>query len=199
LVYARTDVSGAYRWDAAGERWVPITDWIGPENANLMGIESLALDPSDPNRVYLAAGTYSAGPAAILRSTDQGRSFLRSDVPFKMGGNEAGRFNGERLAVDPNQGAILFFGSRSAGLWRSADYGATWRKVDSFPASESANPAASAGESRPRFGFGDQPVGIVGVVFDPSGGGRGSPTPALHAAVSTAATNLYRSCDAGAT
>ena len=70
LMYARTDVGGAYCWDNAAKKWIPITDWIGAADNNLMGIESIALDPSDPRRVYLAAGTYSRGDAAILRSDD---------------------------------------------------------------------------------------------------------------------------------
>ena len=121
LIYARTDVGGAYRWDRARARWIPLTDWIGAKDENLLGIESLALDPADPQRLYLAAGTYTtsqAGDAAILRSHDQGRHFERTDLPFKLGGNELGRGNGERLAVDPNDGRILFLGSPDAGLWR---------------------------------------------------------------------------------
>src|SRR5215831_1808128 len=133
LIYARTDVGGAYRWDDTVQQWIPLTDWIGAADVNLTGIESIAVDPSDTNRVYLAAGTYTRGNAAILCSEDQGRTFQRSDVPFKMGANQTGRFNGERLAVDPNQGEILFFGSREDGLWKSVDRGVTWGKVESFP------------------------------------------------------------------
>ena len=138
LMYARTDVGGAYRWDDAAQRWIPLTDGIG--DMDFTGIESLAVDPADTNRVYLAAGIYSRGKAAILRSADQGRTWLQTDVPFKMGGNEAGRFNGERLAVDPNDGNILFFGSRRDGLWKSADRGATWQKADRFRTLASAKP-----------------------------------------------------------
>jgi len=58
LVYARTDVGGAYRWDAAGKAWVPLTDQLG-RDSNFFGIESLAADPVDANKVYLAAGTYT--------------------------------------------------------------------------------------------------------------------------------------------
>jgi photosystem II stability/assembly factor-like uncharacterized protein len=182
LLYARTDVGGAYRWEAAARRWMPITDWIGSEDVNLTGIESLAVDPSDSNRVYLAAGTYSRNRAAILRSADQGRTFARTDVRFTMGANETGRFNGERLAVDPHQGEILFFGSRHDGLWKSSDRGATWRKVEGFP--DVASDSGSAG--------------IVCVVFDASAGRPGQPTPILYAAVSTTRTNLFRTRDGGA-
>ncbi|MGO8835845.1 MAG: cellulase [Limisphaerales bacterium] len=196
LVYARTDVGGAYRWDPAAHRWQPLTDGIG--DVDLTGIESLAVDPSDPDRVYLAAGIYSRGKAAILRSADQGRTWLRTDVPFKMGGNEAGRFNGEQLAVDPNDGAILFFGSRHDGLWKSADRGETWQKVDGF-SDTGSHEAAPADDSRPWFGFNQQPVGIVCVLFDRAGSRPGNPTPTLYAAVSTTGTNLYRSTDGGVT
>jgi len=122
-----------------------------------------------------------------------------------MGGNESGRFNGERLAVDPNQGDILFFGSRRDGLWKSADRGATWQKVEGFPNISTTNqtpPAAvsTATNSRPRFrGFGQQAVGIVSVVFDPASGKPGSPTPALYAAVAATGTNLFCSTDGGVT
>ena len=117
LMYARTDVGGAYRWDDKKQEWIALTDWLSPAQGNFTGIESIALDPSDPNRVYLAAGTYANGAAAILRSDDQGRTFQYAETPFRMGGNAEGRSNGERLAVDPNEGAILFFGSRREGLW----------------------------------------------------------------------------------
>src|SRR5580658_4895294 len=92
--YCRTDIGGAYRWDDSQKIWVPILDWVSYKDTNLMGVESIAVDPSDPNRVYLACGTYTnkATPnGAILRSSDRGRTFERTDVPFKFGGNEDGR------------------------------------------------------------------------------------------------------------
>src|SRR5579883_1931819 len=147
LLFARTDIGGAYRWDASSARWTSLTDWIGAADVNLLGIDSLALDPSDANRVYLAAGTYTAGFApngAILRSDDRGRTFARSDLPFKLGANELGRGNGERLAVDPHDGRVLFFGSRDAGLWRSQDRGASWRRVAGFPDAATSTGASAA-------------------------------------------------------
>jgi photosystem II stability/assembly factor-like uncharacterized protein len=206
LMYARTDVGGAYRWDDSAKRWIPITDWIGMADINLTGIESLAVDPSDPNRVYLAAGIYSnprSGNGAMLRSTDQGRTWERTDMPLKMGGNETGRFNGERLAVDPNDGKILFFGSRHDGLWKSADYGATWNQVKSFPTTgKTSSPANNVPDNfstnRSRFNFPPQQVGLVFVQFDSRSGARENPTPVIYVGVSILDTNFFRSTDGGA-
>ncbi|MCP1375206.1 sialidase family protein [Dyella lutea] len=194
LHYARTDVGGAYRWDEIRSRWQPLTDWIAAKDQNLFGIDSFAVDPSDPHWLYLAAGTYTtpqAGNAAILRSHDQGRSFQRVDLPFKLGGNELGRGNGERLAVDPNDGRVLFLGSRDAGLWRSDDHGAHWTRVAGFPA-VATSPSASASNA-----WRTQPIGIVFVVFDPASGRHGRPTPVIYAGVSTRQTSLFRSTDGG--
>jgi photosystem II stability/assembly factor-like uncharacterized protein len=189
LVYARTDVGGAYRSDDGGNLWIPITDQFGPRDTTYTGIESIALDPSDSNKLYLAAGMYTShwgGPSAIFRSSDKGRTYLKSPMPFKMGGNDDGRGVGERLAVDPNLGSTLYFGSRLAGLWRSSDSGATWSHVDSFPA-----PAHLTGPG--------EKTGITFVLFDPSSSTRNSPTKTIYAGVAQAGASLYRSTDAGLT
>ncbi len=195
-MYARTDVGGAYKSVNAGKTWIPVTDWIGMEDVNLTGIESIALDPNDPRRVYLAAGTYlKSGNGAILRSRDLCRTFDRIDMPVKMGANEMGRGNGERLCVDPNCGKVLFFGSRKAGLWRSADYGSTWSRVNGFPETDASVDSQLFDDTlREQYD-----VGIVAVVFDPATGRRGLPTPAVYAAVSTNGTSLFRSLDRGET
>jgi photosystem II stability/assembly factor-like uncharacterized protein len=100
-----------------------------------------------------------------------------------MGGNEDGRSAGERLVVDPNQGHILFFGSRHNGLWKSMDQGATWNPVTTFPISGRTNG-----------------VGTVWVVFDPTSGKRGTPTPTLYAGVQQKnGPGVYVSTDSGTT
>ncbi|PPT96222.1 cellulase [Xanthomonas arboricola pv. arracaciae] len=194
LAYARTDVGGAYRWDARAQQWVALTDWLGADDWNLMGIDAFAVDPADPQALYLAAGTYMherAGNAAVLRSFDRGRSFERAELPFKLGGNQLGRSNGERLAVDPHDGRVLLLGSRDAGLWRSDDRGAHWARVDAFPA------AAMAGATARNHIGREQAVGIAFVVFDAASGRAGRPTPRIYVGVSTAQTSLYVSDDAG--
>jgi hypothetical protein len=142
LIYARTDIGGAYRWNPATRRWVPLQDFLSSADWNLYGVESLGIDPTDPKRLYLAAGTYTndwAGNGAILRSVDQGRSWKRFDLPFKNGGNEDGRSIGERLAVDPEHPNVVLFGTRHNGLWRSDDFGATWKADPRFPVTGPTN------------------------------------------------------------
>lgn len=136
LRYARTDIGGAYRWSSRDTQWVPITDHFGGVNAadwNLIGIESIATDPVEPNRVYIACGTYSTTNGAIICSEDYGETWTQADMPFPMGGNMSGRGVGERLMVNPKNNKQIFYGSRSDGLYVSNDYGKTWEQVTSFP------------------------------------------------------------------
>ncbi len=130
--YARTDMGGAYRWDAKANRWMPMLDWMPFQDLNLMGVESIAVDPNDAKKVYLACGTYtnrSTPDGAILRSNDGGQSFQITRLPIKFGGNENGRGNGERMTVDPNNSQCLLLGTRHDGLWKSDDAAGTWRRT----------------------------------------------------------------------
>jgi len=223
LAYCRTDVGSAFKWDNQKKVWIPLTDWVG--DANLMGAESVATDPIDPQRVYIAAGMHVNEPAAILRSMDQGKTFQTIPVPFRMGGNENGRGVGERLAIDPNDNNILYFGSRQAGLWVSKDTALTWAKVDSFPSTTAdavaapaapraeagapgAAPGDAAGARRGRGGpggggsggRGGGGVGLSFVVFDPSTGTRGQPTKTIYVgSTDPGPSHLFRSTNAGQT
>jgi photosystem II stability/assembly factor-like uncharacterized protein len=184
LMYLRTDIGGAYRSDDAGAHWIPLTDWVSAKNSNLLGIESIAVDPTDPQNLYLSVGTYDkpwADNGAVLRSSDQGRHFEVVPMPFKMGGNEDGRFAGERMAVDPHAPSILYLGSRDNGLWKSSDQARSWKPVDNFPGKSTNH------------------IGVVFVTFDPASGADKAPTPTLYVGVSTSGASLFRSADAGAT
>ena len=186
LIFARTDMGGAYRYDLATNGWVPLTDWVGRAKNNWIGIESIAPDPKDPNIVYMAAGTYlTAGNGVILRSTDGGTTFTSYPIATPMGGNTDGRSMGERLAIDPNLTSTLYFGSRSAGLMRSTDSGATWSTVTSFP--------VVGGNS------GGTQLGLSFVIFDPTSGSPDSASATIYVGVAdvTPGSNLYVSKDAG--
>ncbi|NBB52489.1 hypothetical protein GVN24_29855 [Rhizobium sp. CRIBSB] len=187
LAYLRSDMGGAYRWDSRADRWIPLQD--STPVSSYMGVESIAPDPVDPDVVYAAVGMHRSAEAAILRSSDRGNSWTTTPVAFPMGGNEDGRGLGERLAVDPNDTRILWFGSRHDGLQRSVDQGRSWRKVAGFPV-----PGRGARA--------DQPTnpGLSFVVPDKGSGRAGQATPNLFVGVADKdGQGLYRSGDAGRT
>jgi len=99
-------------------------------------VESIALDPTDANRVYLAAGMYlhwSPISAAILISGNRGKTFQRSQSALHDGGNDTGQQTGERLVVNPFNPAQLYLATHLNGLWQSLDYGASWGQAATFP------------------------------------------------------------------
>ncbi|MBV8603845.1 MAG: hypothetical protein JO224_04095 [Pelomonas sp.] len=126
LLYARTDIGGAYRYEPATHSWTPLLDFLGRADGDLMGVLALAVDANDAKRVYAACGIYTgqwSRQAALLASSDRGATWQINELPFKLGGNEPGRGTGERLQVSPHDGQQLWLGTSKDGLWRSADGG----------------------------------------------------------------------------
>ncbi|MBK3627339.1 cellulose binding domain-containing protein [Streptomyces sp. MBT49] len=199
LAYARTDIGGAYRWQQASRTWTPLLDSVGWADWGHTGVVSLASDSVDPNKVYAAVGTYTnswdPGNGAVLRSADRGASWLKTDLPFKLGGNMPGRGMGERLAVDPNRNSVLYLGAPSGkGLWRSTDSGVTWSQVANFP-----NVGNYQQDPTDTSGYASDNQGIVWVTFDESTGTSGTATKTVYVGVADKDNAVYRSTDAGAT
>jgi hypothetical protein len=199
LFYNRTDVGGAYRYDAATSTWIPLNDWLSPEMSRLYGIDTIAIDPNNVNKLYMIGGIgFSSGNAVFLSSQDQGRSFKQVPLPFSTGANEIGRQVGERLQVDPNVGNILFYGTANAavnasnnGLWKSTNGGDSWAKVPNFPSLSSDGTGA----------------GVAFLAFHKGSNWNqppGAATPIIYAAINTqgaadSGATLYKSLNAGAT
>ena len=140
LIFARTDVGGVWRWVESTKSWKSLH--FAAPRPGMLCVESLAIDPSSPNRIYCVAGQgyFDSGATTLMRSLDYGESWELVDVTshFKANGNATGKGTGERLRVDPNKGNILYFGSRTTGLWKSIDCGSTWSKVGTFPVKTTA-------------------------------------------------------------
>ena len=177
LVYARTDIGGLYRRQK-GTDWVPLTDFLGAEEWNYIGIESMATDPVEPNRVYFAGGTYMNDSAGLFASDDYGETWTRFDVPFGCGGNQSGRGCGERMCVNPNNNKEVWFGSRDSGLWKTSDSGKNWEEVTAFPVKGNYKQEGNS-------------IGILWVTFDPTS------TDMYVGAAMTDGTCIYKSTDGG--
>jgi hypothetical protein len=200
LLYARTDVGGAYRWSQATSSWVPITDGLGfgAAEARYHGVESIAVDPNNDQLVYMAAGMYTSdGNGRLYISSDRGDHWTYVGLPFPLGGNNPGRAIGERLTVDPNKPSTLFYGTRTAGLWKSIDSGLTWAQVTSLSTAQLTQDQVNA------LGIGSA-MGVETVVYDTGTKGSGTATQTIYTAIApdyvqTAglASNLYKSSNGG--
>ena len=155
LIYSRTDVGGAYRFDSGKNgnpgAWIPLLDGYGYAQQRYQSVQALALDPNDPGFLYLAVGGFLLGDGStcgylngvdtcgeLLISHNHGDSFTVKKIVDSGGnglflyGNGVGRNAGERLTVDPNNSNILYFGSPFNGLLISTDSGASWGAAGDF-------------------------------------------------------------------
>lgn len=185
LIYARTDVGGAYRWNEAGNEWISISNWIPEQSTGYLGIESLAIDPQSPNKLYIYCGTsyWSSGKSAIIYSEDYGTTWEEKAIVtqnFPSHGNDYGRQSGERLAVDPNLGSTLLCGSRTKGLWKSTNGASSWTRIgkDTFKDNQK----------------------VAFVQFIAESGTKGEATPTIYVGLQVKSSeNLFVSNDNGET
>jgi hypothetical protein len=203
VMYARTDIGGAYRWNNSNGSWTPITDGAGfnAGEGTFHGVESIALDPTNDNKVYLATGMYSHNwdgtpiNGRIYVSGDRGASWTHYDLPFPVGGNEDARAIGERMKLDPTNPSTLFYASRTAGLWKSTNSGQTWTQTGL------SSKVLTAAEIQ---GLGTAPVGVEQIIFDNSNVGGGATTWIMYAAIAPdyvqkagLSSTMYKSTNGG--
>jgi hypothetical protein len=149
--YLRTDVGNAYRWDVANQQWDPMrisnTNGSGVQGPDVSapssgGEESIAIDPSDPNTVYMVFPTAHSCDIQcptnfdeIYKSIDGGLNFTHGNMESAAivgNANGAHRTLGERLMVDPANSQVLYYGTSTQGLFRSLDGGTIWTQLFGF-------------------------------------------------------------------
>lgn len=199
VAYARTDIGGLYRLNS-DDSWTAVTDSTATHSTwNRWGIDALALDPSDANKVYTAVGMYTndwdPNNGAIGISGDKGNTWSFTTLPFKVGGNMPGRGMGERLAVDPKNGKIIYFGARSGnGLWKSTDGGSSFSKVTSF--TNVGNYVADPSDTN---GYNSDKAGLTFVTFDSTSSTLNGATSRIFVGTADKDSSVYVSEDAGKT
>jgi photosystem II stability/assembly factor-like uncharacterized protein len=122
---------GVYRSTDGGADW----DLLAPIPSR--NTAAVAVDPGNPNRVFVA------GDTALHRSANGGASW---DV---TPGNVNGIFDGivSDVVIDPNDADRLYIGVHNSGVWRSTDGGGTWTQL-------SGGIATGAAASAPRIALG---------------------------------------------
>lgn len=117
-----------------GETWLPWDGGLAAENDNNQWAYALAIDPGDPNRLFMGQSI------SILRSVDGGRTWS-----YVVGSADYFANGVSRIVVSPNRDGHVFAGATSAFstaiVYRSEDWGDTWESIHPMPRVE--NPLTS--------------------------------------------------------
>lgn len=129
LLYARTDIGGTYRFDCAARRWVSLSDHVTAQDPAEAFPAALALDPRDPQLLYIVSGADGTPEGRLSVSRDRGESFQHFPMPMPVHGNWSGRGTGARLVVSSADSRVLYYASQLSGLWRTENGGGSWQKL----------------------------------------------------------------------
>ena len=143
VMYARTDVGGAYRYNYDTESWEQLFGFITDADRGLLSVDAMAVDPTDDNTVYFLCGCayFSSEKTVIFKTTDGGKTFKEIDITklIKVMGNGDGRQCGESIAVDPDDPKTIYAGgdvtsdeNSVSALIKSTDGGETWAPVKGY-------------------------------------------------------------------
>ncbi len=137
IKYFRTDVGGAYRWNAGKQEWIPMTDFFNWDQTIMYCIDGIAIDPNDKEVVYICCGNPGGSgkiAPAVYKSTNRGETFERTSLEaFFWGNSRYHRQEGECIMVDPNNSDVVYCGTRDKGLMVSYNRGETWENIPSIP------------------------------------------------------------------
>lgn len=121
IVYAATS-EGLYRTSDAGENWNLVLD--------LPMTYHLAINPDNPNQVFVTVGSYQNAISGIYKAEDGINFEAIADAPSGYTGKA-------RIKIYAGDSNILYLsaadsnGTNNYGLYKSTDGGVTWTKVNS--------------------------------------------------------------------
>ena len=141
VVFAGTD-KGLYRSDDVGEHWGLVDSALSDYT-----VWALAIDQEDPDRMY--AGTGTPSPAAIFRTTDAGKTWVKTSMQAAKECPNVGIPRITGIAIDPVNRQSVWVGIEVDGVRHSSDGGDTWSSINgAIPNMDVHNVAVSSGPPR---------------------------------------------------
>jgi hypothetical protein len=123
IMYCGAPAGGLWVTTNGGTTWTTNTD-----NLSVTGCTDLAIDPANPNVMYLATGdgyaqdTYAIG---VLKSTDGGLTWNPTGLNYTITQLRSVR----RILINPNNPQMIF-AATNVGIQRSLNGGASWSTVN---------------------------------------------------------------------
>lgn len=125
IIYTTSAGGGVWKSINGGASWTGLSDtWIG------LNAECVAIDPTEPNTVYVGTGDYEGFPIltfGIMKTSNGGANWTNIGQP------NFGNSVVSKIVILPNSPNTLVVstgrggGGQSAGdIWRSTDGGASW-------------------------------------------------------------------------
>ncbi len=130
VLYARTDVGGAFKSTDGGSSWHFISQYATTLGG--LNVQGLAVHPSNNNTVFLACGTsyLDTDPGrGVWKTTDGGASWTHVLATVNFSGNDDIRWGGECIVIDPSNTNIMYCGGRESGIYKSTNGGDSWTQI----------------------------------------------------------------------
>jgi serine/threonine protein kinase/photosystem II stability/assembly factor-like uncharacterized protein len=132
LLFVAEDVRGTYRSLDGGRNWLPANQGLPKDSNGSHNVQSLAIDPTDPNVVYAGTGWGPFGGNGVYKSTDGGENWSpanRGMIDYSI----------TALAIDPANPQTIYAGGNGGELFKSSDGGQTWDNLTAKLAVPSEN------------------------------------------------------------
>ena len=131
MMWCGAAAGGVWKTADGGARWDPISSF-----PSALGIGCMALDPRDPDRIYLGTGEgfFDTPPGSSILATIRGAGvFVSADggASFAQLPSTAGWEFTNRIAIDPNDSSVLL-AATFRGIFRSADQGVSWQQTSTL-------------------------------------------------------------------
>ena len=189
IIYARTDVGGAYRSDDGGVHWSWLSGGMEISEPVFWETHGIAVNRSDPsaNTVFVLLGNLEHSAATgVWKSVDGGKTFRHVLVNVTANSNGFTRHAAPPLTIDRGRPSRVWAAAQE-GLFRSEDGGETFAPVSSFNSAPWWKPSAS------------RSMALVSLVPPAVPSGPVDPALANHVIVGAEGVGLVFSADDGAT
>lgn len=126
ILFACAPGGGLWKSTNGGASWATNTDQL-----TTIATSDVAIDPKNSSTMYLIMGDgddYDAFTTGVLKSTDSGKTWNATGMSYTLQNSGSNSYEGNQLLLNPDSTNVIF-AAFNFGLYRSRDYGATWKSV----------------------------------------------------------------------